>query len=42
MKIITYISDAHSKLPNHETKLNETKNYSSSVLFDASYLKTCN
>ena len=40
--MITYISDPHSKLPNHETKLNETKTYSSTVLVDPSYLKTCN
>ena len=26
------ISDPHSKLPNNETKLNETKTYSSTVL----------
>ena len=30
--MITYISDPHSKLPNNETKLNETKTYSSTVL----------
>ena len=40
--MITYISDPHSKIPNHETKLSETKTYSSTVLFDASYSKTCN
>ena len=40
--MITYISDPHSKIANHETKLNETKTYSSTVLFDASYSKTCN
>ena len=38
--MITYISDPQSKL--HETKLKETKTYSSSVLFDASYSKTDN
>ena len=32
--MITYISDPHSKLPNHETKLNETKTYPSSVLVE--------
>ena len=31
-KMITYISDPHSKLPNNETKLNDTKTYSSTVL----------
>ena len=38
--MITYISDPHSKIPNHETKLSEAKTYSSTVLFDASYSKT--
>ena len=38
--MITYISDTHSKRPNNETKLNDTKTYSSTVLFDASYSKT--
>ena len=30
-KMITYISDPHSKRPNNETKLNDTKTYSSTV-----------
>ena len=30
--MITYISDPHSKRPNNETKLNDTKTYSSTVL----------
>ena len=29
--MITYISDPHSKSPNNETKLNDTKTYSSTV-----------
>ena len=32
--MITYISDPHSKRPNNETKLNDAKTYSSTVLYE--------
>ena len=39
--MITYLTHKVN-FSNHETKLNETKTYSSTVLVDPSYLKTCN
>ena len=35
--MITYISDPHSKLPDNETKLNDTK-----LILLLYYAKTCN
>ena len=41
-KIITYISDPHSKSSKSQTKLKRAKNSFDAVLFDASFSKTCN